>query len=103
MLRLLVCAKLTQAARTGEAVRAAALARACPGADNDGGGEPPMTDTRRGQLQPKGEGLRQALRWLSDEGRHDVAAIDEASRRFDLSPLEEDFLLRSLARKDHEQ
>ncbi len=62
-----------------------------------------MTDRRTGQLQPRGEGLRQALRWLSDEGRHDVAAIDEASRRFDLTPLEEDFLLRSLARKDHEQ
>ena len=48
-------------------------------------------------------GLRQALRWLSDEGRHDAAAIDEASRRFDLSPLEEEFLLRNLKRKDHEQ
>ena len=62
-----------------------------------------MTDTRRGQLQPRGEGLRRALRWLSDEGRHDAAAIDEASRRFDLSPLEEEFLLRNLAGKNHEQ
>ena len=66
-------------------------------------GSTPMTDRRRGQLQPQGEGLRHALRWLSDEGRHDVAAIDEASRRFDLSPLEEEFLLRELARRKHEQ
>ena len=62
-----------------------------------------MTIRSKGQLQPRGEGLRQAIRWLSDEGRHDPAAIDEASRRFDLSPLEEDFLLRNLAKKDHEQ
>lgn len=68
-----------------------------------GDGSEPMTNTRRGQLQPRGEGLRRALRWLSDEGRHDAAAIDEASRRFDLSPLEEEFLLRNFAGKNHEQ
>ena len=45
-------------------------------------------------LLPHGENLRRAVRWLSDEGRHDAAAIEEAAVRFDLSPLEEDFLLR---------
>lgn len=45
---------------------------------------------------PKGEALRRALRWLSDQQRHDAAAIDEAARLFDLTPLDEEFLLREL-------
>jgi hypothetical protein len=45
-------------------------------------------------LLPHGESLKRAVRWLSDEGRHDAAAIEEAARRFDLSPVEEDFLLQ---------
>ncbi|MGB5209631.1 MAG: hypothetical protein WBN31_08970 [Gammaproteobacteria bacterium] len=45
-----------------------------------------------------GERLRHALRWLSDQGRHDAVAIEEACRRFDLSPLDEEFLLREAAR-----
>ena len=40
------------------------------------------------------ESLRRALRWLSDQRRHDAAAIEEAARRFDLSPADEEFLLR---------
>ena len=48
----------------------------------------------RDTVLPHGEGLRRALRWLSDERRHDAAAIEAAARRFDLSPAEEDFLLR---------
>lgn len=48
----------------------------------------------RDNLLPKGESLRRALRWLSDQGRHDGAAIEEAARRFDLSPSDEEFLLR---------
>ena len=45
-------------------------------------------------LLPHGEALRRAIRWLSDERRHDAAAIEEAARRFDLGPADEDFLLR---------
>lgn len=45
-------------------------------------------------ILPHGEGLRRAVRWLSEQGRHDAAAIEEAARRFDLTPLEEEFLLR---------
>lgn len=45
-------------------------------------------------LMPEGEALRRALRWLSDERRHDAQAIEEAARRFDLTPLDEEFLLR---------
>lgn len=46
----------------------------------------------------RGEALRKALRWLSDTGRHDAAAVEEACRRFDLSPLDEEFLLREARR-----
>ncbi len=42
----------------------------------------------------KGERLRRAVAWLSDMRRHDAAAVEEAARRFDLSPLQEEFLLR---------
>jgi len=50
-------------------------------------------------LLPHGEALRRAVRWLSDAGRHDAAAIEEAARRFDLTPAEEEFLLREF--RDH--
>lgn len=50
----------------------------------------------RETLLPHGEALRRAIRWLSDERRHDAQAIDEAARRFDLTPAEEEFLLRWL-------
>lgn len=52
---------------------------------------------RRG-APPAGQGLREALRWLSASGRHDAAAIEEACRRFDLSPLDEEFLLAEARR-----
>ncbi len=45
-------------------------------------------------LQPKGEPLRNAVRWLSEQRRYTASAIAEAARRFDLSPSEEQFLLR---------
>jgi hypothetical protein len=46
------------------------------------------------------EALRRALRWLGERRREAPDAprhrlIDEAARRFDLSPLESDFLLRN--------
>lgn len=44
------------------------------------------------EIRPRGERLRRAVRWLSDEGRHDAAAIEQAANRFDLTPLEETFL-----------
>jgi len=60
--------------------------------------EPDELNTTTGDIVTRGERLRRALRWLSDEGRHDAAAIEEACRRFDLSPVEEDFLLREASR-----
>jgi len=41
----------------------------------------------------EGEGLRRAVAWLAEQPCHDASAIEEASRRFNLSPLDEQFLL----------
>jgi len=48
--------------------------------------------------KPAGQALRDALRWLSSVGRHDAEAVEEACRRFDLSPLDEEFLLAEARR-----
>ena len=44
-------------------------------------------------LLPKGENLRQALRWISEQGGATPERIEQASVRFDLSALQEQFLL----------
>lgn len=54
---------------------------------------------RRGGMLPEGDALRSALKWLSERRLEDPAApraalIDEAALRFDLSPVEVDFLLQ---------
>lgn len=59
-----------------------------------GGGRGPM---------PEGEAIRRALRWLDERVREDPDAsraklVAAAGARFDLSPLEEDFLLRNWAK-----
>jgi hypothetical protein len=48
-------------------------------------------------IQPKGEKLRQAVKWISEKRKDDencsvYRLIEEASLRFNLSPKEEDFL-----------
>jgi hypothetical protein len=53
-----------------------------------------------GGVIPGGEGIRSALRWLSERRQEDPTVprtklIEEAALRFDLSPLEVDFLARS--------
>jgi hypothetical protein len=45
-------------------------------------------------LEPRGEGLRNAVRWLSEHAPVTRDAINEAAQRFNLSPLEEEFLLK---------
>ena len=45
-------------------------------------------------LVPKGQALRRAVRWLAERGEWTAARIDEASRQFDLSPADEEFLLQ---------
>lgn len=44
-----------------------------------------------------GEQLRRAIRYLSDFHLHDRPALEEVAFRFDLSPLEQEFLLRYFA------
>lgn len=49
-------------------------------------------------IQPEGEKVRQALKWISHERREDemrdiAGLIGAASMRFNLSPKEEDFLI----------
>ena len=46
--------------------------------------------------------IKQAIKWIDERVRDNPAAdrvklLDEASRRFDLTPLDADFLLRHLA------
>jgi len=47
-------------------------------------------------------GIKQAVRWLDEQLREHpdadrVRLVDEAGRRFDLSPMDTDFLFRHLA------
>lgn len=53
------------------------------------------------EIQPEGEPLRKAVRWIAARRTEQpqaslVKIIDEAARRFDLTPLQEDFLLNEL-------
>jgi len=46
--------------------------------------------------------VKSAIKWIDEQlryrpGADRVTLLDEAARRFDLSPLEEDFLLRHFA------
>ena len=48
--------------------------------------------------------IKQAAQWIDEQlrdrpGADRVALVSEASRRFDLSPLDEDFLVRHLAER----
>jgi hypothetical protein len=52
---------------------------------------------------PQGESLRRALRWLDERAREEKAPerlklVSEAATRFDLSPMEEEFLLGNWVR-----
>ena len=48
--------------------------------------------------------IKQAVKWIDDQltdkpGADRMKLVDEASRRFDLSPLDADFLFRHLAER----
>lgn len=47
-----------------------------------------------GGLLPEGEALRRAVAWLAEQPERSLALIEEASQRFDLSPLEAAVLFR---------
>jgi len=57
-----------------------------------------------GEILPHGEALRRALRWLDDRVQEDskldrAKLVGEASVRFDLTPVEEEFLLTNWVRR----
>ena len=57
-------------------------------------------------IQPKGEDLRKAVKWLDEERKFQPdkpigELIREACARFDLSPLDADFLDRFARGKAH--
>ena len=43
---------------------------------------------------PEGEALRQAFQWLAEQGHCTLKSVENASLRFDLTPRDEEFLLR---------
>jgi hypothetical protein len=52
-------------------------------------------------VQPEGEDLRRAVKWISEEQTYNPQKklsemIDEASLKFDLSPMDAEFLFRML-------
>ena len=52
--------------------------------------------------------IKQAIKWIDEQLRDNPAAdrtrlVDEASRRFDLSPLDTDFLWRHFAERPREK
>ena len=43
---------------------------------------------------PEGEALRRAFQWLAEQGHCTLKTVGNASLRFDLTPGDEEFLLR---------
>jgi len=55
-------------------------------------------------VQPEGEDLRKAVKWISEERRYNPEAslsklIEEACLKFDLSPMDAEYLLDFLKRQ----
>ena len=56
-------------------------------------------------VQPKGEDLRKAVQWVSNErtynpGKTLKKIVEEACVKFDLSPMDAEFLIRKLLEQD---
>jgi len=49
---------------------------------------------------PEGEDLRKAVHWLGEHGEHTLEAVEDACRKFDLSPADEEFLMRHFLQKE---
>ncbi len=55
-------------------------------------------------VQPEGEDIRRAVKWISEERAYNPQKklselIDEACLKFDLSPMDAEFLTRTLTEK----
>ncbi len=53
-------------------------------------------------IVPDSEALRRAVRWLAENHAWTAQGIQEACVRFDVTPADEEFLLRELHRRDAE-
>jgi hypothetical protein len=53
-----------------------------------------------GSILPENENLRRALRWLTEQEKVDLQAIEAASLRFDLSPADASFLIRHFLQQE---
>ena len=63
-------------------------------------------------VMPEGENVRKAIKWISDKKQYEpedcgpiMSMIEKAAKRFDLSPKDEQFLIRffaALSRPDRE-
>jgi hypothetical protein len=58
-------------------------------------------------VEPEGEDLRKATRWISDElldnpGAGIAKLIEQACIKFDLSPKDAEFMMRFFSKKDEE-
>ncbi len=52
-------------------------------------------------VQPEGESIRKAINWISEEAKQDPSKskaklIEEACIRFNLTPIDAEFLMRKL-------
>ncbi len=47
---------------------------------------------------PRHEGLRRAVVWLAEQGAASPQLVEEACRRFDLGPADEEFLIAEYRR-----
>lgn len=58
-------------------------------------------------IQPEGEEIRNAVKWISEERQHNPGKtakqlIEAACLKFDLSPLEAEYLYRCYKKNDSE-
>lgn len=56
-------------------------------------------------VQPEGEDMRKAFKWISEERKYNPGAklsklIEEACLKFDLSPMDAEYLLKMLKQKN---
>jgi hypothetical protein len=53
-------------------------------------------------ILPDGELLRRAVLWINEQGQYTPKILEEACIRYNLSPNDEEFLLRTFAPPSHE-
>jgi hypothetical protein len=61
------------------------------------------------ELTPQGENVRKAVKWISDKRQYEPETcgplgtlVEQASRKFDLSPKDQDFIVRFFMTKKQE-